>query len=75
MVAVTAAELSPIVTGMMYCGVIDGCQGAHALGRAREWTAALSEWCERQPEMVSFTGSCLSTARRSCSWMVRGRPR
>ena len=43
----------------MYCGVIDGCQGAHALGRAREWTAALSEWCERQPEMVSFTGSCL----------------
>ena len=59
MVAVTADELSPIVTGLMYCSVIDGCREAHALRRAREWTAALSRWCEEQPEMVSFTGRCL----------------
>jgi DNA-binding CsgD family transcriptional regulator len=59
MVAVTGDELSPIVTGLMYCSVIDGCQMAHALRRAREWTAALSHWCEQQPEMVSFTGRCL----------------
>ena len=59
MVAVTAGELSPIVTGLMYCSVIDGCQEAHALRRAREWTTALSHWCEQQPEMVSFTGRCL----------------
>jgi DNA-binding CsgD family transcriptional regulator len=59
MLAVTAGELSPIVTGLMYCSIIDGCQQAHALRRAREWTAALSRWCEQQPEMVSFTGRCL----------------
>ncbi len=59
MVAVTSGELSPIVTGLMYCSVIDGCQEAHALRRAREWTTALSHWCEQQPEMVSFTGRCL----------------
>jgi DNA-binding CsgD family transcriptional regulator len=59
MVGVTGGQLSPIVTGLMYCSVIDGCREAHALRRAREWTTALSQWCEQQPEMVSFTGRCL----------------
>jgi DNA-binding CsgD family transcriptional regulator len=59
MVAVSGEELSPIVTGLMYCSVIDGCREAFALRRAREWTAALSGWCEEQPDMVSFTGRCL----------------
>ncbi len=58
MVAVTARELSPIVTGIIYCSVIDGCQEVYALGRAREWTDALAEWCADQPELV-FTGRCL----------------
>jgi DNA-binding CsgD family transcriptional regulator len=59
MVAVTAGELSPIVTGLIYCSVIDGCQEVYALGRAQEWTAALTRWCEQQPDMVAFTGRCL----------------
>jgi DNA-binding CsgD family transcriptional regulator len=59
MVYVTADELSPIVTGMVYCSVIEGCQEAHALERAREWTAALARWCEQQPDLMSFTGRCL----------------
>jgi DNA-binding CsgD family transcriptional regulator len=59
MVAVTAGELSPIVTGLTYCSVIEGCQQVYALGRAREWTAALTQWCDRQPDMVAFTGRCL----------------
>jgi DNA-binding CsgD family transcriptional regulator len=59
MVAVVAGELSPIITGIIYCSVIDGCQEVHALRRAREWTAAMTRWCERQPDMVAFTGRCL----------------
>jgi DNA-binding NarL/FixJ family response regulator len=58
MVAVTTGELSPIVNGFVYCGAIMGCRSAYEPGRAQEWTAALTRWCERQPDMVSFTGTC-----------------
>jgi DNA-binding NarL/FixJ family response regulator len=56
MVAVTAGELSLLVTGLMYCSVIQACQAIYALGRAREWTAALARWCE--PDKAAFTGVC-----------------
>ena len=59
MLAVTAGELSPLVTGLIYCSVIDGCQRVYAVDRASEWTAALARWCAAQPEMVSFNGTCL----------------
>jgi DNA-binding CsgD family transcriptional regulator len=59
MVAVTAGELSPIVNGFVYCGVIMGCRTAYEPRRAQEWTAALTRWCELQPDMVSFTGTCM----------------
>lgn len=59
MLAVTSGELSPLVTGLVYCSVIDGCQQVFAVDRAREWTAALARWCDEQPEMVNFTGKCL----------------
>jgi DNA-binding NarL/FixJ family response regulator len=59
MIAVCRGELSPIVTGLIYCSVIEACQQVFALGRAREWTEALARWCEQQPGMVAFTGTCL----------------
>ncbi len=60
MVAAAAGELSPVVTGIVYCGVIAGCDVAYDLRRAQEWTDALARWCERQPDMVSFSGRCLA---------------
>jgi DNA-binding CsgD family transcriptional regulator len=53
MIAVTAGQLSPVVTGLMYCSVIGACQQAYAIDRSREWTAALSQWCDGQPDMVA----------------------
>ena len=58
MIAVTAGQLSPLVTGLMYCSVIGACQQVYAIDRSREWTAALSQWCEGQPDMVAFVGTC-----------------
>jgi len=59
MVSVTAGELSPVVTGLVYCSVIAYCQDMFQLSRAQAWTQALTEWCEQQPEMVAHTGQCL----------------
>jgi len=58
MVTVTGGELSPLVTGLMYCSVIHACQQVYALDRTREWTTALTQWCEGQPDMVAFAGVC-----------------
>lgn len=59
MVAASGGELSPAVTGIVYCAVITCCGQVHALDRAREWTAALAAWCDAQPQLVTFTGACL----------------
>ncbi len=60
MVGVTADSVSPVVAGIVYCGVIAGCEEAFEVRRAQEWTDELTRWCDGQPQMVSFTGRCLA---------------
>ncbi|HZO62756.1 MAG TPA: LuxR C-terminal-related transcriptional regulator [Gaiellaceae bacterium] len=58
MVAATTGDLSPFVVGLVYCGVILACQEVFEVGRAREWTQALTEWTDRQSGLLAFTGRC-----------------
>jgi ATP/maltotriose-dependent transcriptional regulator MalT len=59
MVAVVAGELSPVVVGTVYCSMLDACQEILEWRRAGEWTEALTAWCGRQPDMVTYSGRCL----------------
>lgn len=59
MVAATSQVGLPIVTGIVYCGVVLACVETYDVRRAQEWTAVLTRWCEQQQDLVAFTGRCL----------------
>lgn len=60
MISAIGGRLSPRVTGIVYCGVVDCCFQAHEIKRAAEWTSALTEWVDAQPDLVAFTDQCLA---------------
>jgi DNA-binding NarL/FixJ family response regulator len=54
----STGRLAPAPTGIVYCAVIGCCQRVYAIDRAREWSAALAAWCNAQPELIEFNGTC-----------------
>lgn len=59
MLAVVSGEVTAPVAGSVYCSLIEACEEISDVGRAHEWTVALTQWCDHQRGMVTFTGQCL----------------
>jgi DNA-binding NarL/FixJ family response regulator len=59
MLSVTGGEVHPMAAGLVYCVMLDACRSTLDLRRSAEWTAALSRFCEDQPDLVPYRGQCL----------------
>ncbi len=70
MVTAASSRLSPMVTGLVYCSVLEGCFESHAITRAATWTRELTDWCGSQPDLVAFNDRCL--AHRSETLRLQG---
>jgi len=56
---VSTGALPPLTTGIALCTAVDLSAATVDLPRAREWTTALTRWCDAQPDLVVFRGECL----------------
>lgn len=56
-VAAVGGELTPMMTGVVYCNMISTCQELAEYRRAGEWTDAAKRWCDRQA-ISGFPGLC-----------------
>jgi len=56
--AVTSGSVSPLVGGIVYCGMISSCCNFGDWQRAGQWTENFVRWCERS-NIDTFTGACL----------------
>jgi DNA-binding CsgD family transcriptional regulator len=59
MITVETEAVFPVARGIIYCAVIETCRKVYDLGRAQEWTSALTRWCDAQQDIVPFRGQCL----------------
>jgi hypothetical protein len=59
MITVETESVFPVACGIIYCAVIETCRKVWDLGRAQEWTSALTRWCDAQPDIIPFRGQCL----------------
>ena len=59
MVAVVADEVTVPIAGVVYCAVLIECRKTFDARRAREWTEAVTRWCDAQPDLVPYRGQCL----------------
>jgi len=56
--SVVSGDVSPLIGGIIYCGVLSGCCNAGDLQRATQWADSFTRWCERS-NIRLFHGSCL----------------
>lgn len=68
MVALTAGDVSPVFAGIAYCAVIQECQFACDIHRARVWTEALNQWSAVQPGLVPYRRQCLAHRAEVLRW-------
>lgn len=59
MLTASGESVKPNVTGIVYCAAISNCNRVFAFDRAREWTRTLARFCDAQPQMITFSGTCL----------------
>jgi DNA-binding CsgD family transcriptional regulator len=59
MLSIIGDEVSPILTGTLFCAVLLECRAMLDVRRAHEWSEALNDWCEKQQELFPYRGECL----------------
>ncbi|HSE09986.1 MAG TPA: LuxR C-terminal-related transcriptional regulator [Nocardioidaceae bacterium] len=58
MIETISGDLSPFVTGWIYCFLLKTCQALGDIRRASEWTQTAVQWCERQGVDSWYPGVC-----------------
>lgn len=56
--AVLSGDVSPLIGGIVYCGLIAGCCSCGDWERAEQWTESFTRWCQRS-HIDTFAGACL----------------
>ena len=70
MVSAVAGELTPMVTGRIFCNMIEVCSRMADFGRAIEWSDQAMRWCEGLGSAGGYPGVC--RVRRSEFMRLRG---